>query len=106
MRILDKGGVALDFARLGFEADTLKTFLDVLMLPHGILHVTGPAGSGTTATASTAADPRDPCFPMLRRNVTVGGYSQVWYVPLSTVDGRSLFDAAIQYPWGGEAQLM
>ena len=31
MRILDKGGVALDFKRLGFEDDTLKKFLDVLM---------------------------------------------------------------------------
>ena len=28
MRILDKGGVALDFERLGFEEDTLKTFLE------------------------------------------------------------------------------
>ena len=45
MRILDKGGVALDFQRLGFEDDTLKTFLDVLMEPHGILLVTGPTGS-------------------------------------------------------------
>src|SRR5437762_3121335 len=30
MRILDKGGVALDFKRLGFEEETLKVFLDVL----------------------------------------------------------------------------
>ena len=28
MRILDKGGVALDFARLGFEDDILERFLD------------------------------------------------------------------------------
>jgi general secretion pathway protein E len=33
MRILDKGGVQLDFNRLGFEPDTLKIFLDVLMQP-------------------------------------------------------------------------
>jgi general secretion pathway protein E len=56
MRILDKGGVALDFARLGFEADTLKSFLDVLMQPHGILLVTGPTGSGKTTTLYTALD--------------------------------------------------
>jgi general secretion pathway protein E len=56
MRILDKGGVALDFARLGFEADTLKGFLDVLMQPHGILLVTGPTGSGKTTTLYTALD--------------------------------------------------
>ena len=56
MRILDKGGVALDFARLGFEDDTLKAFLDVLLQPHGILLVTGPTGSGKTTTLYTALD--------------------------------------------------
>ncbi len=56
MRILDKGGVALDFDRLGFEPDTLKSFLDVLMQPHGILLVTGPTGSGKTTTLYTALD--------------------------------------------------
>ena len=56
MRILDKGGVALDFRRLGFEDDTLKAFLDVLMEPHGILLVTGPTGSGKTTTLYTALD--------------------------------------------------
>jgi general secretion pathway protein E len=56
MRILDKGGVALDFNRLGFEADTLKRFLDCLMQPHGILLVTGPTGSGKTTTLYTALD--------------------------------------------------
>ena len=56
MRILDKGGVALDFKRLGFEDDTLQGFLDVLMEPHGILLVTGPTGSGKTTTLYTALD--------------------------------------------------
>jgi general secretion pathway protein E len=56
MRILDKGGVALDFKRLGFEDDTLKGFLDVLKEPHGILLVTGPTGSGKTTTLYTALD--------------------------------------------------
>ncbi len=56
MRILDKGGVALDFNRLGFESDTLKRFLDCLMQPHGILLVTGPTGSGKTTTLYTALD--------------------------------------------------
>jgi general secretion pathway protein E len=54
MRILDKGGVQLDFNRLGFEPDTLKIFLDVLMRPHGIVLVTGPTGSGKTTTLYTA----------------------------------------------------
>ena len=56
MRILDKGGVALDFDRLGFESDTLKRFLEALMQPHGILLVTGPTGSGKTTTLYTALD--------------------------------------------------
>ena len=55
-RILDKGGVALDFKRLGFEDDTMKKFLNVLMEPHGILLVTGPTGSGKTTTLYTALD--------------------------------------------------
>jgi general secretion pathway protein E len=56
MRILDKGGVALDFEKLGFLPDTLKAFIDVLMEPHGILLVTGPTGSGKTTTLYTALD--------------------------------------------------
>jgi general secretion pathway protein E len=56
MRILDKGGVALDFKRLGFHDDTLKAFMDVLLQPHGILLVTGPTGSGKTTTLYTALD--------------------------------------------------
>jgi general secretion pathway protein E len=56
MRILDKGGVALDFQKLGFAPDTLKAFIEVLMQPHGILLVTGPTGSGKTTTLYTALD--------------------------------------------------
>jgi general secretion pathway protein E len=56
LRILDKGGVALDFKRLGFEDDILGKFLDVLMQPHGILLVTGPTGSGKTTTLYTALE--------------------------------------------------
>jgi general secretion pathway protein E len=56
MRILDKGGVALDFARLGFEDDILERFLSVLLQPYGILLVTGPTGSGKTTTLYTALE--------------------------------------------------
>ena len=56
MRILDKGGVALDFKRLGFEDETLRIFLNVLLQPHGILLVTGPTGSGKTTTLYTALE--------------------------------------------------
>ena len=60
MRILDKGGVALDFKRLGFEDDTLKAFLDVLMQPHGILLVTGPDGLGQDDDALHGARSAEP----------------------------------------------
>jgi general secretion pathway protein E len=56
MRILDKGGVALDFAALGFDEQNLKVFLALLAQPHGVLLVTGPTGSGKTTTLYTALD--------------------------------------------------
>jgi len=56
MRILDKGGVALDFHKLGFLDDTLKRFMQALRQPNGILLVTGPTGSGKTTTLYTALD--------------------------------------------------
>ncbi len=56
MRILDKGGVALNWARLGFDDDLKKSFVDLLGEPNGILLVTGPTGSGKTTTLYTALD--------------------------------------------------
>jgi general secretion pathway protein E len=54
MRVLDKGGVPLNFDTLGFDSATLKLFLDALTQPHGIVLVTGPTGSGKTTTLYTA----------------------------------------------------
>ena len=56
MRILDKGGVQLDFHKLGFMDDTLDVFMKSLLQPNGILLVTGPTGSGKTTTLYTALD--------------------------------------------------
>jgi len=56
MRILDKGGVALNFERLGFAPDILARFKGALAQPNGILLVTGPTGSGKTTTLYTALD--------------------------------------------------
>jgi general secretion pathway protein E len=56
MRILDKGGVPLDFASLGFDGRVLELFLEALQQPHGVLLVTGPTGSGKTTTLYTALD--------------------------------------------------
>jgi len=56
MRILDKGGVPLNFESLGFDGASLDRFLAILDQPHGILLVTGPTGSGKTTTLYTALD--------------------------------------------------
>ncbi|MCX7009202.1 MAG: ATPase, T2SS/T4P/T4SS family, partial [Kiritimatiellaeota bacterium] len=54
MRILDKGGVPLDFTLLGFDPDLQERFRELLLRPHGILLVTGPTGSGKTTTLYSA----------------------------------------------------
>jgi general secretion pathway protein E len=54
MRILDRESVVLDFHKLGFTDEFLPRFQQVLELPHGILLVTGPTGSGKTTTLYTA----------------------------------------------------
>jgi general secretion pathway protein E len=56
MRILDKGGVPLNFESLGFDGSALERFLECLDQVHGILLVTGPTGSGKTTTLYTALD--------------------------------------------------
>ncbi len=54
MRILDRESIVLDFESLGFD-DQLKTkFTRALEMPHGIILVTGPTGSGKTTTLYTA----------------------------------------------------
>ncbi|MCZ6720310.1 MAG: type II secretion system ATPase GspE [Proteobacteria bacterium] len=54
LRILDRGSVALDFAQLGFDEESLERYLEMLDRPHGILLVTGPTGSGKTTTLYTS----------------------------------------------------
>lgn len=54
MRILDRDSLDLDFKKLGFNDTVLPSFLKVLALPHGIILVTGPTGSGKSTTLYTA----------------------------------------------------
>jgi general secretion pathway protein E len=56
MRILDKGGVPLNFDSLGFDGAGMERFISCLDQVHGILLVTGPTGSGKTTTLYTALD--------------------------------------------------
>ena len=44
----------MDLTKLGFETDALKTFMDSLNKPYGMILVTGPTGSGKTTTLYSA----------------------------------------------------
>lgn len=54
MRLLDRDGLSLDFARLGITGPVLDGIQALLARPHGIVLVTGPTGSGKTTTLYTA----------------------------------------------------
>jgi len=54
LRILDRGTLILDMQELGFEPKMLETFRRVLQLPHGLVILTGPTGSGKTTTLYAA----------------------------------------------------
>ena len=54
MRILDRESVILDFDSLGFDDEIRADFMTQLEMPHGIILVTGPTGSGKTTTLYTA----------------------------------------------------
>ena len=54
MRILDRESIILDFDSLGFDDIIRKDFVHQLEMPHGIILVTGPTGSGKTTTLYTA----------------------------------------------------
>jgi len=54
IRLLDKDNTVLDFQALGFSEKHLKQFAEVLALPHGIILITGPTGSGKSTTLYAA----------------------------------------------------
>jgi type IV pilus assembly protein PilB len=54
LRLLDRSHLQLDMTKLGFEADELKHFKQVLHYPFGMVLVTGPTGSGKTTTLYSA----------------------------------------------------
>lgn len=54
MRLLDKESIRFDFDALGFTGQTKQQLLQTLDLPHGIVLVTGPTGSGKSTTLYTA----------------------------------------------------
>jgi type IV pilus assembly protein PilB len=50
IRILDKSQATLDIEKLGFSQDTVSKLKKVSRLPHGMMLVCGPTGSGKTTT--------------------------------------------------------
>ncbi len=50
IRILDKGTSDLNVDKLGFEPRQKKDFLEAAAMPHGLIFLTGPTGSGKTTT--------------------------------------------------------
>jgi len=50
MRILDKGSMKFDLQGLGMDPYTYSIYSQIIRLPHGIVLVTGPTGSGKTTT--------------------------------------------------------
>ncbi len=50
MRLLDKGRMKFELQALGMEPAMHKVFKELISLPHGIVLVTGPTGSGKTTT--------------------------------------------------------
>ncbi|MDD5491262.1 MAG: type II secretion system ATPase GspE [bacterium] len=50
LRILPRNRVLLGLEQLGVEEDDLKAIEKLIKLPHGIILVTGPTGSGKTTT--------------------------------------------------------
>jgi type IV pilus assembly protein PilB len=54
LRILDKGNLALDLTKLGFDPRALEHFMRAIHSPFGMVLVTGPTGSGKTTTLYSA----------------------------------------------------
>lgn len=54
LRLLDKGAMEFSLSHLGMENDLHAKFQELIRLPHGIILVTGPTGSGKTTTLYSA----------------------------------------------------
>jgi type II secretion system protein E len=54
MRVLDKSNLQFSLRGIGMSEDVYKKFQKLINLPHGIVLVTGPTGSGKTTTLYSA----------------------------------------------------
>jgi len=54
MRILDKEGMTLDLAHMGFYSQQLEGFRKAIRMPYGLIFMTGPTGSGKSTSLYAA----------------------------------------------------
>ncbi len=54
LRLLDKGAMEFSLSKLGMEPNLYAKFRELIQLPHGIILVTGPTGSGKSTTLYSA----------------------------------------------------
>jgi len=54
LRILDRSSLLVDMRDIGFDDEMLNDFQRILRMPHGIVLLTGPTGSGKTTTLYSA----------------------------------------------------
>ncbi|MDF3128355.1 ATPase, T2SS/T4P/T4SS family [Kiritimatiellaeota bacterium B1221] len=59
LRVLDQSAVGLEMERLGMPDDVYNNFSEDIMMPNGIILVTGPTGSGKTTTLYAALGRRN-----------------------------------------------
>ncbi len=59
IRVLDSKSITRGLEDLGMEKDVMETFGEQISMPHGILLVTGPTGSGKSTTLYSALSQMD-----------------------------------------------
>lgn len=66
LRLLDKGRMQFNLANVGMPPAMAKTFHEMIAMPHGIVLVTGPTGSGKTSTLYSALNEiKDPSIKII-----------------------------------------
>jgi type IV pilus assembly protein PilB len=66
LRVLDKSNLTASIDKLGLDPDTFKQVKAAIDAPHGLILVTGPAGSGKTTTLYSALNElNDPMYNII-----------------------------------------
>lgn len=66
LRILDKGRMVFNLTSVGMPPQFLQPFKELISLPHGIVLVTGPTGSGKSTTLYSALNEiKDPTLKII-----------------------------------------